>query len=231
MVLRQVPAQDPGVVVVGNEADLERLRLVRRVEAEPPRLRPDLRLRQLADRQEQTVERLAGHPPQEVRLVLVVIGAKVEFRRAGAGSDHARVVPRRQPAAVQRVRPHEEVPELREAVAADARDRRAAGRVLRHEVVDHVAREVLLHVEHVVRHVELGGDGLGVRDPVEAAAGARRALAAGVAEGLHRHADDRSARARQQRRGERRVHAAGHGDEHGVREAARGDHGVAELRP
>jgi hypothetical protein len=70
----------------------------------------------------------------------------------------------------------QEVAELGVAVAAHARVRRAPRGVLGHEVVDHVAREVALHVEDVVRDAQAVGDPLRVHDPVQTAAGLRRAV-------------------------------------------------------
>ncbi len=69
---------------------------------------------------------------------------------------------------VDRIRLRHQVAELRERVAADAGNRRATTRVLVHEVVNHVAAESLLEIQHVVRNPQLVADATGVVDRVEA---------------------------------------------------------------
>jgi hypothetical protein len=114
----------------------------------------------------------------------------------------------------------EEVAELGVAVAADARVGRPPLRVLGDEVVDHVAGELALHVEDVVRDAQPVGHALRVHDPVQTAARLGGAVSfvgvLRVAEGLHGGADDVVPLLHEQRRRHRRIHAAGHGDEDGL---------------
>ena len=148
--------------------------------------------------------------PEEVRLVLRAIEAAMQHAVVDA-----RVVARRDPLRVDRVGLHEQIAELRERVAAHARNRRAAARVLVHEVVDDVAAERALEIEHVVRHAELLADAPRVVDRVERAARAVGQIVA-VAEELHRRADDVVALLDEHRRGDRRIDAARHRDEHAL---------------
>ena len=132
----------------------------------------------------------------------------------------ARVVPGRDPPRVDRVGLHEQVAELRERVAAHARNRRASVRVLVHEIVDDVATERALEIEHVVRNAERLTDAPRVVHRVERAARAIGQIVV-VAEELHRRADDVVALLDEHRRGDGRIDAAGHGDQHALLHRAR----------
>jgi hypothetical protein len=122
-------------------------------------------------------------------------------------------VPRGDPLARRRVGLAQQVAELGERVAAHARDRRAAARVLVHEVVAPRRARSGLEVEHVVRHAEPLAHAPRVVDRVERAARAVGHVVA-VAEELHRRPDHVVALLDEQRRRDRRVDAAAHRDEH-----------------
>ncbi len=173
MSLAQVAPEHRGVVAVRNEADLERLRLVRRRQSERPRGPPDLRLRQVADREEQSVQDGPRKTPQEVRLVLTVVRRPAQQSALGPARQ-ASVVTRRDVATAQRVGPPDQVPELREAVAPHARNRCAPGSVLAHEVANHVLRELPLQIEHAVWRAETCRHRSSICNALEAAARAGR---------------------------------------------------------
>src|SRR5690606_38357544 len=106
----------------------------------------------------------------------------------------------------------EQVAELGERVAAHARNWRAAGGVLRHEIVDNLGGEAVLEIEDVVRDAESMRDRARVVDRVERAAGTVGDFLA-VTEQLHRGADHLVALLDQQGSGQRRIHPAAHRDE------------------
>src|SRR5690606_28756053 len=99
-----------------------------------------------------------------------------------------------------------------EGVAADARNRRPATAVLRHEVGDHVPAEAVLHVEDIVRDAERLTDTARVVDRVEGAAGAV-GHAVAITEKLERGADHLMALRHELGGGDRAVHPAAHGHE------------------
>ena len=72
--------------------------------------------------------------------------------------DDACVVACRNPSCIDRVGLPHEVAKLRESVAANARNRRAASGVLAYKVVDHILAESRLEVDHVVRYAKLLAD-------------------------------------------------------------------------
>ena len=214
----QVALQNAGIVVVGNEADLHRFRLVRRGETQPARVAARLRLREHADRREHSRHHLAVDSPQEVALVLVPVPAPVEGAVAGY-----RVVPGGDVVAVQRVGMGQQVAELGERVAANAGDRGPAAAVLAHEILDDVQVEPVLEIEHVMRDTQRVGDVARVIDRVERAAGTVGHRVA-VAEQLHGGADHLVALLDQTGGGHRAVHAARHGHQHAL------SHGRASRR-
>src|SRR5262245_15828767 len=76
---RLASRDEAGVVAVRNETDLLAVGLVGDEKLEPPRLLPDLRLRQRADGEERTGQLLLREREQEVRLILLGIGAAPQF--------------------------------------------------------------------------------------------------------------------------------------------------------
>src|SRR5262245_8757454 len=119
------------------------------------------------------------------------------------------------PLGVDAVGLHEQIAELRECVAAHARNGRASTRVFAHEVVDDVAAERTLEVEHVVRHAEGLADAARIVHRVERAARTVWQIVA-MAEQLHRRTDDVVALLDEHCRSNRRIHAARHGDQHAL---------------
>ena len=109
--------------------------------------------------------------------------------RCSAAVDYARVMTCRDPFRIDRVGLAYQVAELRERVAAHARNRRASARILADEIVDHVVTESCLEIDDVVRNAELLADAARVVDGIERAARAIGNVVA-VTEQLHRCTDD-----------------------------------------
>ena len=205
---RKVPFEHAEVVVVRHEADLHRLRLLGGPEAEAARVRARLRLRHFPDRRQHPLDDGTVDPPEEVALVLRRVEAAVEGAVA-----RDRVMAGRDVVASERIGVCEEVPELGERVASDARNRSAAAAVLGHEVLDDVQREAVLEVEDVVRNPDRVGHVAGVVDRVERTAGTIGDIVA-VAEELHRGAHHVVALLHEARGRHRAVYAPRHGDQH-----------------
>src|SRR5664279_3933494 len=176
--------QNNGVIPTRHEADVLTLRLLRyHSQAESTRPRPRLRLRQRTNRQQHPTYHRAIDSPQEVALILRGVQSPVQL-----STMRSSIVPRRNPLRVERVRLPQQIAKLRERVPSHTRNRRASPRVLAHEVLQHVAAERILHVQHVVRNAELLAYATRVVDRVEGAARAIGHLVA-VAEELHCRAD------------------------------------------
>src|SRR5262245_13435501 len=205
---RQTPLEHADIVVVRHEADLNRFRLVGRHQPELPCQGPGLGLGDLAYGCQHAGHDAPIHAPEEVALVLGGVEPAVERSTPGD-----RVVAGGDVVAVERVRVGQQVPELGERVAAHARNRGTAPAVLAHEVVDHVQREAVLEIEHVVRDAQRVGHVARVRNRVERAAGTVGYLFA-VAEELHGGSDHLVALLDQARSGHGAVHAARHRYQH-----------------
>ena len=120
-----------GVVAVGDEADLLAVRLVRHLQPEPPRLRRAPRgLVSDADRKHAARELILRQREQEVRLVLVAVGAALQQPAAVGALLDARVVAGGHVLGAEAARAIEQRRELQVAVAVRAGERRAPGRVL-----------------------------------------------------------------------------------------------------
>src|SRR5690348_3176489 len=206
----EVTLEHAHVVVVGNEADLHRFRLLGGDEPEAPRGVSCLLLGERPDGRQHPRDDGAIDAPEEVRLVLLDVASPEQ--RAVAGD---RIVTGRDVSAVERVRMIEKVPELGERIAADAGDGGAAARVFGHEVRDHVAAEPVFQVQDVVRNAELVGDQSRVGDRVQGAARTVGYVVA-IAEQLHGSPDDVVAGVHEEGGRDGGVDAAGHGDENAV---------------
>ena len=100
------------------------------------------------------------------------------------------VVARGYPVTTQEPPPLHEILELRVGVTAHTWIRRTPTGVLGDEVVDHVAREVFFHIEHVVGDAERVRDTTGIGDTVEPATRLGGRCGAGITERLHGSAHD-----------------------------------------
>ena len=130
----------------------------------------------------------------------------------------ARVVAGREVVGVHRQGAVEEGAELDVLIAGQAGVGRAAALVLRDEVVDDLAAELLLEVHRVVRDSQHVGRGAGVIDVLDAAAALLVAAGAGIGIGpqTHRDANDVVALAHQQARRDGGIDAATHRHDHAL---------------
>jgi hypothetical protein len=207
---RNARVEERGPTAAGDEAHVHALGLVSGAQPERCRLRADLRLRELADRQEGARELVRPEHVQHVRLVLGPIRAAEQPRRASGAID-ARMVAGGEVVEAEQACPLQQGAELDHAVALDTRVGCGALRVRAHIRIHHAVSKRRGVVEHVVGDPELGGDPACVLD-VGHAATAGIGLAAPE---LQRDARDVVALAQQQSRGYGRVDSAAHGHEHG----------------
>ena len=225
---RRLPAraarQLAPIVAVADEADLLALRLVGGREAVSPRDRAHVGLGEAAQREAGRGELVLAEAVEEVRLVLVAVDA-LEQPVAAPARDvgvldrvDARVVPRRDGVArIEMAGPPEERAELHLRVAVDARARRAALQVGGQERIEDAVSELALEVEDVERDAQLAGHAARVLGGIERAAGAvAGAVRVGRIVQAHPDADDVAPLLHQEGRRSRRVHAAGHRDEHAL---------------
>ena len=187
--------------------------------SEALRVRAHTLLRHVAEGKAQEFKLLLRGGEEEVTLIPGAIDRPVEL--GSLRSRHApHIVARGERIRAEVAGERQQVAELHPLVAAHAGDRRLAAQVGVGEVVDHRLLEARLEVEHVVADTEPVRDAAGIVDvlPGAAGAGARPRPARRIE--LERDADHLVARFRQQRCGDRRIDAAGHGDHH-ARLAAR----------
>ena len=119
----------------------------------------------------------------------------------------------RQHLGAELARGRQQVAELDRLVAVDARHRRLARDVAVGEAVDHRFLEAAFVVEHVMRNADALGDRARVVDVLAGAAGALAVGRGAMVVELQRHADDVVALGLEQRRGDRGIDAARHGDD------------------
>ena len=152
---------------------------------------------------------------REQEIALVALGFAGAIKRAAAAGQRpgGDVMAGRQNLGAELARGLEQVAEFDRLIALHARHRRLAGHIALGEAVDHRFLEAAFVVEHVMRNAEPRGDRAGI---VDVAAGAAGALAVGrgamIVE-LQRDADHVIAGFRQQRRRDRGIDAARHGDD------------------
>ena len=227
---------DPGVVPIGHEADVLRIRLGRVAQARRLGEGTHLRLGHPAQREAQVIELRLGRAIKEIRLVARRIVGAVQFDTVRA-RHAADIVSGRKAIRTQLARHAEQVGELGPHVAADAGHRGAPRKIFVGELFDHFLAKGAFVVEDIVRDPQPVGHGARVTNVVAGAACAlaprRRAViielerdpdhlrAAGMGEGgdhravdpaAHRHHDPaRRSRARQteQRSGFSGGHQAG----------------------
>ncbi len=177
----------------------------------PARVLADLVLRTIADGERGARQLVLRQREQEVRLILGRIDPAPEpIAEGGLISLDARVVSRCHDVGAEAARVLGEGRELQVAVAVRARQRRPAGCVLLHEVRHDLLVELPLEIDDVVGDVDPGGDAPRVVQIVNRAAAAERRLALALIVELHRQTDDVVALLGEQRRGHRRIDAAGH---------------------
>ncbi len=134
---------------------------------------PDVGLGRVAQREDRVPQALRGQHREHVGLVLAGVDGAVQRRRPRGGIDvEAGVVAGADGVEAEREGLVEQRRELDPLVAAHARVRRAAGRVLGDEVVDDVALEALGEVPHVEGDAEHVGRSPGVPGVLDRAAAA-----------------------------------------------------------
>jgi hypothetical protein len=211
-VLAGVLLEEGGVVAAGHEAHLLGIRLVGNRQPEPLRVTARRGLRHGPDREQRARELALPERVQHVRLVLVGVGAAEQMPGAVVVAPGPHVVPRGHEVDPEPVGPAQERPELDVLVAAGARVRRPAGRVLGVEVGEDRLLERPAQVDDL--HLEPADPA----DPpcVRPCGGAAAAVvdAVGSVDELDVRAEDLVALLLEQARGDRRVDPAGHGDEH-----------------
>ncbi len=201
-------AEEGPVVVAAEEARL--LALGATGDREPGRagLSARLVLRLLAEREPEPSEDRRVERREHVALILRRIGGPGD-RRSAVALDDTRVVTGREPRGTDPVREREQLVEAEAPVAADARVRRLARRIVTRERLDDGRAELLAEVERDVRDPEAMAR-LASRDHRRGRAAdalARRSVR--VDPEAQRHAD-RALAGREQR--DRAVHAAAHRD-------------------
>ena len=164
------------MIAVGQEADLLAVFLLGHAQADLAGQGPDFVLAKTAHRQEHPLEQLPLDAEQHVRLVFAVVDAAKQRRPAiGAGLQPG-VVPRGHEVGTHAVGIVEQLAELQPVVADHAGVRRAAGRVLGHEVIDDPV-ELVLKIQGVKRNPQPVGNAPGV---VGVGRGAAALLVAGT---------------------------------------------------
>ena len=150
---------------------------------------------------------------QEIALVARRIGAAMQLG-PGLAPQPLHIVAGRQRLGAELARRPEQVAELDRAVAGDARHRRLAARVGIGERLHHLGAKAAFVVEHVVRDGEPVGDLAGIGNILAGAAGAGLARGDALVVELQGDAHDVVALLLQERRRDRRIDAARHGDHH-----------------
>src|SRR5688572_12206383 len=207
----ELPLEDSRVITVGHEADFLALRLLGNdSQSEHVRRRANFGLRRLAYRKQHSRENRAIDSPEKIGLVLVVVAAAIEHTIV-----HASVVAGCQPLGVYRIGLAQQIPELREGVAAHAWYGSAPAGVLLREILDDVVIELRLEVEHVVRNPKVLANASRVIHRVEGAARSIRYFVA-LAEQLHRRAYHVVAGTYEQCGGDGRIHASRHRNKHAL---------------
>ena len=196
-----------------HEADVLAVLLVGDGETEAARQLARLRLGAVAERKAQQIELRARGGEQKI--ALVALGLARAIKRAAAAGQRPRgdVMAGRQELGAEFARGLEQVAEFDRLIALHARHRRLAGNVALGEAVDHRFLEAALVIEHVMRNADALGDGAGVMNVAAGATGALAVRRRPVIVELQRDADHVVAGLGKQRRRDRRIDAARHGDD------------------
>ncbi len=210
---RQEALDHVAVAAGRHEADVLAVLLVGDREPEAARELAHLRLGPVAERKAHEVELLARGGEQEIALVArLLAGAKQRARSIGEPA-RRHIVAGRERLGAELARGRQQIVELDRLVALHARHRRLARHVALGETVDHRRLEAALIVEHVMRNADVAGDPAGVVDVAPRAAGALAVARFAVVVKLQRDPDHVIAFGLEQRRGDRRVDAARHGND------------------
>ena len=208
-------SSQPGVVAVGDEADVVAVGLVGDEQPASRGLLAHGRLGGVAEREQRVAQLLLVEHPEHVRLVLAVVDRPVHLDQPVLAGAQLRVVAGRDRVEPQPERPVEHGGELDLLVAPQARVGCPAGGVLVHEVLDHVVVEPLGEVPDVERDADHVGGPAGVVGVLDrAAAAGAGAVRRGVAREREVDAGDVVARLDRAGRGDGGVDAAGHGSDH-----------------
>jgi flagellar hook-length control protein FliK len=210
---RLQPLDHLGVMTRRHEADVLAVMLLGDCQAEFAGKLTRLRLGAITERKAQQLELLTRGGEQEVALVALGLARAIEPAPAGRQPARGDVMAGGERLRAEFARGVEQIVKLDRHVAVDARHRRLAVDVALGEAVDHRFLEAALVVEHVVRNAEALGDAPGVVDVLTSATGALAVGGGTVVVELQGHADHVIAFGLEQRRGHRRIDAAGHGDD------------------
>ncbi len=161
----------------------------------------------------QQLELFAGGGEQEIALVAGRVGGAVQLGAVRA-LDAPHVMAGGQGVGAEVAGGGQQVMEFDALVAADAGDRGFAAQIGSGEVVDHRGPEAALVVEHVVGDTEVVGHPPRIMDVLAGAAGALAAHRLAMVVELQGDADYIETLFRQQRRGDRGIDPARHGDHH-----------------
>ena len=157
-----------GVGSALHEADLLRLRLLGSRQSPEPRNLANLRLGQIAQREDGLRELVLGHPEEKIRLILVPIpAAQQEPSAQRLVILYARVVTGCDTVGSNAGCLFDQVMELHVVVAEDAGARRLAVEIGLHERANDGIFKVLLQIQDVVRNSDLRGHTPGVPQIVQ----------------------------------------------------------------
>src|SRR5690606_4942792 len=208
--LRPQPVQEGNVSARRHEADVLAVRLRGHFEAETFGQCARFALLQIAQREAQEIELLAGGREQEIALVAGRLGRPVQLGTVRS-LNPANVVPRHEGVAAEVAGRLHQVAKLDPLVAPDAGDRGRTRQVGLDEIVDHRLAKAALVVEDIVRNPQPVRHAPSIVDVLSGATGALLPGRRTVVVELQGDADDIVAFRAQQRGRRRAVDAAGHG--------------------
>ena len=126
---------------------------------------------------------------EHIRLVLVPIAGAEQMPSAFVPTNSG-MMPGNQDIGAEGIHPVEQSRKPHLSIALDARVRSSTGEVAVSKRLNNGAGELVDVVEHVIRHVELGGDAPGILSVGDGAAAGGRHLSVGSDPLLQRHSDD-----------------------------------------